>query len=251
MGFLTPDADTVHTKNVLLLEAIEDGWWYSVPLPDGRVVAVCMTDADLLQGADGDGLAFWSRHLQCAPCTQERLRGYRPPTQVLIRPAHTARMTQPTAPGFLAVGDAAMAFDPLSAQGITKALRSGLHAAQTISSHYRGQPHVFATYSEALQQEFDAYLDLRAAYYRMETRWPEAVFWQRRQRLHLQQIRITLDPMREVSFQEQAATRAAIAHLEKIFPFPHFPPIMQPLYDACLCPSGHLRLQAALRQHHG
>ena len=34
-GFLTPDSDAVRTDNTLLLEAAEEGWWYSVPLHDG------------------------------------------------------------------------------------------------------------------------------------------------------------------------------------------------------------------------
>ncbi|WP_206093236.1 NAD(P)/FAD-dependent oxidoreductase, partial [Pseudomonas viridiflava] len=34
-----------------LVEAIPAGWWYSAPLPDGRMVAVLMTDADLLQAS--------------------------------------------------------------------------------------------------------------------------------------------------------------------------------------------------------
>ena len=81
----------------------------------------------------------------------------------------------------------------------------------------------------------------------VKTRWPEAVFWQRRQRLHLQQIRITLDPMREVSFQEQAATRAAIAHLEKIFPFPHF----RQLCNLCTTPASAHQVISAYKQHYG
>jgi len=197
-GFLTPDSEAVRTDNTLLLEAAEEGWWYSVPLHDGRVVAVYMTDSDLLQNATRDGLDFWSHHLQPTRHTRERLGGYRAPTQVFIRPAHSSLIEPPTGPGFIAVGDAAMAFDPLSSQGIYKALVSGIRAAEAIVADRAGQRDAFDTYGHELQQEFDDYLERRAAYYRMEVRWPDSVFWQRRRRV---------DPQRVTRFPEAVHTR--------------------------------------------
>ncbi|WP_206286128.1 hypothetical protein, partial [Pseudomonas viridiflava] len=56
-----------------LVEAIPAGWWYSAPLPDGRMVAVLMTDADLLQASNADRSAFWNEAMAQAPNTRERL----------------------------------------------------------------------------------------------------------------------------------------------------------------------------------
>ncbi|MFE9426540.1 NAD(P)/FAD-dependent oxidoreductase [Kitasatospora sp. NPDC006697] len=38
-----------------LVESAPDGWWYSAPLPDGRLLLACFTDADL-PAARADGL---------------------------------------------------------------------------------------------------------------------------------------------------------------------------------------------------
>ena len=45
-----------------------------------------------------------------------------------------------TGPGWLAVGDAAMSFDPLSLRGVTWALESGLAAARAHDASLQGDP---------------------------------------------------------------------------------------------------------------
>ena len=247
VGFLTPDSDAVQTDNNLLLEAVEDGWWYSVPLHDGRMVAVYMTDSDLLQSADSDGVEFWSHQLQSTRHTRQRLRGYRAPTQVIIRSANSSILEQPSGPGFIAVGDAAMAFDPLSSQGIYKALLSGIRAAEAIIADRAGRKEAFDEYADELRKEFDEYLELRAAYYRMEVRWPDSVFWQQRQRIDPKRVRITLDPMQEIHFKKDANTRSNIEKLERIFPFPVF----GELCELCMIPLPAHQVISAYKHSHG
>ena len=63
-----PESAAVESN--LLLEAVEDGWWYSAPLPRSRMTVAFMTDADLI-GSRACASAFAAR-LRQAPYTTER-----------------------------------------------------------------------------------------------------------------------------------------------------------------------------------
>ena len=83
--------------------------------------------------------------------------------------------------GWLAVGDAASAYDPLSAIGIAKAMDSGLHAAEVIAHWFLQVPNAVASYQAEVQGAFNHYLQQRQLNYSKETRWPQQAFWARRQ----------------------------------------------------------------------
>ncbi|MGH9418574.1 MAG: NAD(P)/FAD-dependent oxidoreductase, partial [Thermoanaerobaculia bacterium] len=90
------------------------------------------------------------------------------------------RLDRLTGDGWLAVGDAATALDPLSSQGISKALRAGVRAAKAIREWLDGSAASLESYAGAVAAEYDVYLAARNRYYAMERRWNDAPFWQRR-----------------------------------------------------------------------
>ena len=81
----------------------------------------------------------------------------------------------------LAVGDAAMSFDPLSSDGISKGLEWGRKAAALAAAFCRGDRLAAPAYRQALNEVFSDYLATRHRYYTAERRWPQAPFWRRRQ----------------------------------------------------------------------
>ncbi len=84
--------------------------------------------------------------------------------------------------GWLALGDAAAAYDPLSSHGIGSAMGSGFYAGQAIASSLAGHPEEARTaYLQLLQDAYGACLDLQRYHYAQERRWPDAPFWRRRQ----------------------------------------------------------------------
>jgi len=90
-----------------LIEAAENGWWYSAPLPGARTVFAYMTDSDLWTSAR------WEEFLKSAPLMSERgsVIGARPPVRVV---SAATLLRQPVAgPNWMVVGDAAFAVDPL------------------------------------------------------------------------------------------------------------------------------------------
>jgi flavin-dependent dehydrogenase len=163
-----------------LIEASENGWWYSALLPGSRIVAAYMTDADLDMLAQRRRLRHWEDQLRITKHIKARI-GYRSlDAELRVFAANTSRIEQFTGRNWLAVGDAAFTFDPLSAQGVFKALHSGLRAGRLINAHFKGAKSALLDYAASLEEEFDVYLSLRAYYYRREIRWPDSVFWQRR-----------------------------------------------------------------------
>jgi 2-polyprenyl-6-methoxyphenol hydroxylase-like FAD-dependent oxidoreductase len=163
-----------------LVEAVEDGWWYSAWLPQGQLVVAYMTDADLIPKGCGRALDHWQNWLEQAPHTHARLSDCVLETGLRFFAANSYRRDRSAGTHWLAVGDAATAFDPLSSQGICYALESGLRAARAIESSQQGGPTALEAYSLWTQRNFEKYLRTRSAVYGQERRWPSSTFWRRR-----------------------------------------------------------------------
>jgi flavin-dependent dehydrogenase len=163
-----------------LVEACADGWWYSALLPGQRLIAVHMTDADLLRRHRGPWHALWQARLQQTIHTQSRLRGFDLQTVPRAVAAASSRLDRVSGNRWLAVGDAAMAFDPLSSQGLIQGLASGIRAGEALKGHFAGEAAAIGEYGRRANDMFRKYLQQRAVYYGRERRWPQSVFWRRR-----------------------------------------------------------------------
>ena len=174
-----PAADTY-----TLVEAMPDGWWYSALLADGRLAVAFMTDLDLLDRrlVAGDP-ETWQKKLAASEETRGRVEshGYRLAGSPRALPAESSRLDKIAGDGWLALGDAAAAYDPLSSHGIGSAMGSGYYAGHAIADLLAGQADARIAYLGALQDAYGAYLDLQREHYARETRWPDSPFWSRRQ----------------------------------------------------------------------
>jgi len=164
-----------------LVEACAGGWWYTAPLPRRRLMAVYMTDADLLPRHRGSWAAFRQARLQQATWTRPRLRGFDPSADLQIVAANSSRLNRSSGPDGVAAGDAAAAFDPLSSQGLIHALTSGIRAGEAVKRQLDGDRTARAEYDSRVDQICGDYSRLHALYYGREQRWAQAPFWQRRQ----------------------------------------------------------------------
>jgi flavin-dependent dehydrogenase len=101
-----------------------------------------------------------------------------------LRPAPSFVLDQAGGEGWLAAGDAGSAHDPLSAQGIFKALSEGIEAGNVIADAGAQQMSGWKEkeYDARLQQRFETYRANRAYFYGLEQRWPDSEFWSRRKR---------------------------------------------------------------------
>lgn len=166
-----------------LVEAFADGWWYTAGLPGGRRIVACVTDADLGRRLDLGDAAGWGAELARTEHVAGSISSRGADGPVIVRPTHSRRLDRAAGPGWIAVGDAASSFDPLSSQGILKALRSGTFATYAIADTLGGDPGSLDRYRRFVASEFDAYLRARAGFYALERRWTQGDFWRRRQRV--------------------------------------------------------------------
>jgi flavin-dependent dehydrogenase len=166
------DRDGAH----LLVEATEDGWWYSAPLPRARVVVAFLTDADLVAGQR----AADHFHTGLARTTAIRRRCRTSAGIPLRVRAGSTAWTAAWPTGCLAVGDAASSLDPLSGAGMTRALTDGLEAAGAIERHLSGDAGALARRAAEAAGIRHADAAQRAGTYGAERRWPSAPFWRRR-----------------------------------------------------------------------
>lgn len=179
------------------IEAAPHGWWYSNRLPgaesnETRRLVVWHSDKDLpaarmaATGPGFDQLLDSSTHL--APLL--KARGYLPCGTIRGAPANSQRLQDFCGDAWMAVGDAAQAYDPLSSQGIDKALKTGSHAGHMIHYALTDCPegttglgshnaHIHQ-YAAQQQQLWQTYLSHKDFYYRTQPRWAEHPFWQRR-----------------------------------------------------------------------
>lgn len=164
----------------LIVEAMEDGWWYSVPLSSGRLVAAYLTDSDLLPSGADALRQFWQARLRESAATGSRIGRMAEPPLVRVAAAYSQCTNTHAGNGWLAIGDASMAFDPLAAAGITKALADGLGAAERINSAFEDGHLGAEQYDHDRVRVFSGYLRRLRDTYRQERRFSTSPFWQRR-----------------------------------------------------------------------
>lgn len=182
------------------VEAAPDGWWYSAVAPaagGARRLLAFHTDRDLAaaqprgaaaEGAAVDGAAALAARASRLPALGPLLRadGFRPDRPLSRSAAHMARLTPAAGPGWLAIGDAALGFDPLASRGIFTALYTAMVGAMLVDEALmagggRRAPRLDVGAHEAEIARIAATTEAGLAHiYGAETRWPDQPFWARR-----------------------------------------------------------------------
>jgi flavin-dependent dehydrogenase len=166
-----------------LVEAAADGWWYTTPVPGGRRAVAFLTDSDLFPRRDARAARNWEQRLKKVPHVREALAsaGCDLRGEPAVVDAGVAHLEQVAGPGWVAAGDAAVSFDPLSSQGILTALLMGRGAGHALAVMLtRADPQPLVRWGREYGRLLQAHLRLRAAYYAAEQRWPTEAFWARR-----------------------------------------------------------------------
>ena len=150
-----------------LVESAEAGWWFSAPTTNGALAVTWFGYQDRLPLAEA---------LRATVHTARRVRQLS--TQAPIsRSARTEWLSQAAGSGWLAIGDAAFASDPLGSQGLWRALEAAKPAAQLILNGSARQSAAIRIYSDYVSQRVKLFLRERRSYYRMEQRWSASPFW--------------------------------------------------------------------------
>jgi flavin-dependent dehydrogenase len=165
-----------------MLEAVEYGWWYAAKLPHARLAVVVASDPQFIKQAALHRPDGWRAHLAATRHLAAALSGGRliEGTQMTCT-APSFLLDTVIGDGWLAVGDAASAFDPISSQGIHKAFADGRLAAKAAAGYLRTGARALAGYQSSVASRFAQYRDGRRYFYDLEKRWPASPFWMRRQ----------------------------------------------------------------------
>ncbi|MHA7866417.1 MAG: NAD(P)/FAD-dependent oxidoreductase [Salipiger thiooxidans] len=153
-------------------ESLPDGWCYAAPLSGERLVTVFLTHAAALPRGTAARRALAleriaGSRLAGVLCAGARAEGFR-------AMAAGSQLTKPGCGlGWAAIGDAAMAFDPLASAGMTKAL---LDIRETVG----GRALAPAALAERRRDRFAAYLAELRDVYAAERRFG-GPFWTPRQ----------------------------------------------------------------------
>lgn len=158
-----------------LVETAEEGWWYSAPRPGGRMVTMFLTDADSPARHAGE-VAVWRRCLATAPMTDARIREVAAVGEIRSYVAAPGISRWDTRLPVLPVGDAMLSFDPIAADGICFALRSGIEASEVCCAR---NPKAAASYRHGGEQLFGSHLARRESIYAAERGRRASPFWQR------------------------------------------------------------------------
>lgn len=170
MRFAVPEGSR---SGLTHLEAVEHGWWYGAHLPDATLLLAFYSDAATVRAQRLQHAGRWLAWLAQAPNTAALARGAAPLAGgVQSFPAPSYCLDRLHGDGWLAIGDAASAFDPVTSQGIVKALANGMAAAGAIAGHAS-----LGAVAQTVAHRYAQYLALRQQYYGWEQRWPAAPFW--------------------------------------------------------------------------
>jgi flavin-dependent dehydrogenase len=157
-----------------VIEASTDGWAYTAPLPGGRQVVMFFTDPDLLR------TATFSTLLSSLPQMSRRLSSALACGRPFVRSASAWCRSRLAGANWLAVGDAASTVDPLSGQGLHRALTDGIVAGRASLAMLAGDSGPSERFQFRIHRRFAADCETSRGYYRAERRWLDAPFWQRR-----------------------------------------------------------------------
>ncbi|KGO94648.1 lysine-epsilon-oxidase maturase LodB [Flavobacterium subsaxonicum] len=164
----------------IYLESVPYGWWYCSALPDDKMNITFFTDADIVKQMQLHKIENWNALLAETKFIKKLIQGSQSDERLWTRNAFSQITGTYSKPNFLGVGDAAVAFDPISSMGIGFALTSGCQGAKAIMDFNLGVASSITTYQNDLATAYRDFTNIKTQYYSKEQRWADAPFWSRR-----------------------------------------------------------------------
>lgn len=161
------------------VETVEDGWWYYAVLPEKKIVLSLFTDAHIIKKKQLNKIENWTALLLNTVHVKHKVSGTVSTQKLWVKNAYSHFTDSRKIKDFIAIGDAACSFDPISSLGIGFAMSSACNGALAIMNQDKNANSI-NNYNEDLKRIYDDYINTKSKYYKEEQRWPDAKFWNNR-----------------------------------------------------------------------
>ena len=159
----------------IVVEAIPGGWFYLAGLPDNSAMAVLVTLASLVPGGRRRRLRWYIEAVAWTDMIRRALNGYALPQEVSVTNARASAARSGVGDHWLTIGDARIAPDPLSGQGLVWAIDDAVTAMdlltrltwQELAEHMRART----------LRDLESYLAQRSRIYAVERRFGRDAYW--------------------------------------------------------------------------
>lgn len=162
-----------------LIETTPYGWWYSTKIPKGRIATAFLCKPDVLQRVQWLQPSHWWDLLKKGIHTAKRIADSQ--ATILEAPrfvnADSSILETPFGKAWIAIGDAAMSYDPIASHGLLMSMVSARDSAEAIEQYFTGAPEALENYSAVLWQAFQHYVQQRQQFYQAESRFSGSAYW--------------------------------------------------------------------------
>lgn len=174
MTSFSPQAGT--PDYALYVEGTDNGWWYALPAGDGRLFVGFCTSREAVKRRRASLRDFFFEEFRrtrllapLMPSAQGNMRNPRSTLNPRItgRTAGARPFSKAVGDGWIAVGDAAYAPDPLSGMGIELAIESAQLGARALLGAIQGttQHEIFAEYEDSIRTRASRHEETAAHHY--------------------------------------------------------------------------------------
>jgi 2-polyprenyl-6-methoxyphenol hydroxylase-like FAD-dependent oxidoreductase len=165
-----------------VIEAVPGGWFYLAALPGNEVIAVFLTLATLVPSERSVRLRWWLEALAQTTVVRRTLNGYHLPQTLLVANARASFARSGAGDRWFSIGDARIAPDPLSGQGIIWAIDDAVSAIEFLGR--MGWSDLAEDMQTRTAREVEAYRVERSRVYLSEQRFKDDAYWRASQGKH-------------------------------------------------------------------
>jgi len=170
--------DTTKISSLTRIEAVENGWWYGAKLPNNEVLIAFYTDQETIKKTKIQQVDVWMEALSKTVSIKNGLHESMPIDEKIKGfPVHSFCLDTMAGENWLAIGDAASAYDPITSRGIYKSLTDACYAAECIAIMMNDPSYSLTSFKDYITVNYCNYLIERTHYYSSEQRWKESSFW--------------------------------------------------------------------------
>jgi flavin-dependent dehydrogenase len=156
----------------IVLVFLRDGWFWVIPLPDGRTSVGLVADGATLKRSGASPEELLDEAILRCPAARDLLRDARRVSKVWTASDYCYQCRDVVGNGYLLLGDAAAFLDPVFSTGVWLAMSSAGHAADALGAALRSRspdalaPAAFVSYERAVTSHVRSYRAIVERFYR-------------------------------------------------------------------------------------